>query len=159
MRRWVCGEAVEVDAGAGVGEAESLEGAEHVASGRLGGAVLGQQPGSAARRRGRRLRSSVSISPKTSSAMPTMLSQRVDAVVVVQEDRAHLERLLEVAVAALDDLLALVACAASRPAVRRRSGEVGGERVDRRRPSPARGDRLVVALPADRRLALAGAPS
>jgi len=39
------GETVELDAGAGVGEAESLEDAEHVASGGLGGAVLGQQPG------------------------------------------------------------------------------------------------------------------
>jgi len=39
------GEAVELDAGVGVGESESLEGAEHVASGGLGGAVLGQQPG------------------------------------------------------------------------------------------------------------------
>ena len=34
--------------------------------------------------------------------------QRVDAVVVVQEDRADLERLLGVAVAAFDDLLVLV---------------------------------------------------
>ena len=39
------GESVEFDARLGVGESESLEGAEHVASGGFGGAVLGQQPG------------------------------------------------------------------------------------------------------------------
>jgi hypothetical protein len=39
------GEPVEFDAGVGVGEAESLEGSEYVASGGFGGAVLGQQPG------------------------------------------------------------------------------------------------------------------
>src|SRR5713226_50200 len=38
------GEAVEADAGGGVGEPESLEGAEDVASGGFGGAAFGQQP-------------------------------------------------------------------------------------------------------------------
>ena len=37
-----------------------------------------------------------------------MLMQRVDAVVVVQEDRADLECLFEVAVAAFDDFLVFV---------------------------------------------------
>ena len=67
------GEAVEFDAGVGVGEAESLEDAEHVASGGFGGAVLGQQAGEQLVCRASALRSSVSISPKISSAIPMML--------------------------------------------------------------------------------------
>ncbi len=39
------GESVELDAGVGVGEAESLEGGEDVASGGFGGAALGEQAG------------------------------------------------------------------------------------------------------------------
>jgi len=62
------GEAVQFDAGVGVGEAESLEDAEHVASGGLGGAVLGQQAGMSSSSASA-LRSSVSISPKISSAI------------------------------------------------------------------------------------------
>jgi hypothetical protein len=39
------GEAVEADAGGGVGEAEALEGGEDVAAGGRGGAAFGQQAG------------------------------------------------------------------------------------------------------------------
>ena len=85
-----------------------------------------------------------SISPKISSAIPTMLSECVDAVVVVQEDRPDLQRLFHVAVATLNDLLVFVEpqdLAGGDPA-----GEVRRERVD---PVEARGcgDRVLVALP------------
>ena len=66
------GEAVEFDAGVGVGEAESLEDAEDVASGGFGGAVLGQQAGDEFVF-GERFAESVSISPKIRSAIPMML--------------------------------------------------------------------------------------
>ena len=39
------GERVELDAGVGVGEAESLEGGEDVAAGGSGGAAFGEQSG------------------------------------------------------------------------------------------------------------------
>ena len=101
------GEAVQFDAGAGVGEAESLKDAEHVASGGPGGAVLGQQA-----------RDQLVVAEcfaqfgldqsEDQQRDPDDAGQRVDAVVVVQEDRADLERLLVVAVAALDEMLAFV---------------------------------------------------
>ena len=66
---------------------------------------------------------------------PDDAEQRVDAVVVVQEDRPDLQRLLHVAVAAFDDLLVFVEaqdCAGGDPA-----GEVRRERVDPvERPRP-----------------------
>ena len=73
--------------------------------------------------------------------------QRVDAVVVVQEDRADLERLLVVAVAALDDLLALVELEHAVGA--QASGQVGRECVDAV-GGRGGGDRVVVALEAQR---------
>ena len=75
---------------------------------------------------------------------PDDADQRVDAVVVVQEDRADLERLLDVAVAALDDLLVFVE--AQHLAGGDAAGEVRRERVD---PVEGRGgvDRVLVALP------------
>jgi hypothetical protein len=54
------------------------------------------------------LRSSVSISPEDQQRDADDAGERVDAVVVVQEDRPDFECLFVVAVAALDDLLAFV---------------------------------------------------
>ena len=82
---------------------------------------------------------------------PDDRDERVDAVVVVQEDRADLECLFEVTVATLDDFLFLVA-AQERAGGQAPVGEVGRERVDPVRPRGVR-DRVVVALPADRRSA------
>ena len=75
---------------------------------------------------------------------PTHADQRVDAVVVVQEDRPDLQRLLEVAVAAFHDLLVFGEAqdlAGGDPA-----GQVRRERVD---PVERAGrvDRVLVALP------------
>ena len=80
--------------------------------------------------------------PEDQQRDPDDAGERVDAVVVVQEDRADLERLLVVAVAALDDLLALVEL--EHAVGGQASGEVGRERVD---AVGARGggDRVVVA--------------
>ena len=87
------GEAVEADAGVGVGEAESLEGGEDVAAGGLGGAAFGQQAGEllvvAERVAGLGLDQAEDQQREADDA-----DQRVDAVVVVEEDRADLERLL-----------------------------------------------------------------
>ena len=76
----------------------------------------------------------------------------MDAVVVVQEDRADLQRLLHVAVAALDDLLVFVEpqdLPGGDPA-----GEVRRERVD---PVERRAVAIasLVALPGHRQLAVA----
>ena len=101
------GEAVEFDAGAGVGEAESLEDAEDVASGGFGGAVLGQQAGDELVV-GERFAEFGLDQSEDQQRDPDDAGQRVDAVVVVQEDRADFEGLFVVAVAALDDLLAFV---------------------------------------------------
>ena len=84
---------------------------------------------------------------------PDDAEQRVDAVVVVQEDRADLQGLFHVAVATLDDLLVLVEpqhLSGGQPA-----GEVRRERVD---PVERRGgvDRGLVALPGDCQLPVAG---
>ena len=117
------------DAGGGVGEAEALEGGEDVASGGLRGAALGQQAGDAARSSPSALRSLGFDQSEDQESDPDDAGQRVDAVVVVEEDRADLEGLFVVAVAALDDLLAFVV----RVVPGRRSGvagEVGRERVD-----------------------------
>jgi hypothetical protein len=73
----------------------------------------------------------------------------------VEEDRPHAQGLLEVAVSALDDLLALVAVqdgVGAQAAV----FEVGGERVDAVGAGRL-GDRLLVALEADRGAAVARA--
>jgi hypothetical protein len=59
---------------------------------------------------------------------PDDADQRVDAVIVVQEDRADFECLFEVAVAALDDFLLFVE--AQDLAGGQVAGEVGRERVD-----------------------------
>ena len=71
----------------------------------------------------------------------------------MQEDGADFECLLVVAVAALDDLLAFIGAeqfSGGQP----RAGEVGRQRVD---PVglPGGGDRVVVARPGERRLAVA----
>ena len=149
---WVSVSAVELDAVVGVGEAEALEGGEDVAAGGSGGAAFGQQAGEllVVAERGAGLGFDEAEDQQRD---PDDADQRVDAVVVVQEDRADLERLLEVAVAALDDLLVLVE--AQHVAGADAAGEVGRERVD---PVDGGGgvDRVVVALPGQGRLAVAG---
>ena len=139
------GERVELDACVGVGQAEALEGGEDVAAGGSGGAAFGQQSGEllVGAERGAGLGFD---QPEDQQRDPDDADQRVDAVVVVQEDRADLEGLLDVAVAALDDLLVFVEpedLAGGDPA-----GEVRRERVD---PVEGRGcvDRGLVALPGD----------
>ena len=123
-------EAVEADAVGGVGEAEALEGGEDVAAGGLGGAAFGQQAGEllvvCERVAGLGLDQAEDQQRDADDA-----GERVDAVVVVQEDRADLERLLVVAVAALDDLLVLVEARARGW----RSGVRGGWSRARRSPS------------------------
>ena len=101
------GERVELDAGVGVGQAEALERGEDVAAGWPRGAAFGQQPGEllVGAERGAGLGFD---QPEDQQADPDDAEQRVDAVVVVQEDRPDLQRLFEVAVATLDDLLVLV---------------------------------------------------
>src|SRR5215216_7461557 len=134
------GEAVEADAGGGVGEGEALEGAEDVAAGGFGGAAFGQQPGEL-------LVVAEGVAELGLDQAEDQQRDRDDAgqghdaVVVVQEDRADLERVLVVAVAALDELLVLVEAQHARGA--EASGEVGRERVD---AVGARGggDRVVV---------------
>ena len=111
------GEAVEADAVVGVGEAEALEGGEDVAAGGFGGAAFGEQAGElfvvAEGVAGLGFDQAEDQQREADDA-----DQGVDAVVVVQEDRADLERLLGVAVAAFDDLLVLVE-PSTRSAVRR----------------------------------------
>ena len=85
---------------------------------------------------------------------PDDAGQRVDAVVVVQEDRADFEGLFVVAVAALDDLLAFVV-AQQLPGGQPRAGEVGRQRVEPVGLGGG-GDRVVVARPGERGLAVAG---
>ena len=101
------GEGVELDAGVGVGEAEALEGGEDVAAGGFGGAAFGEQAGEllVGAERGAGLGFD---QPEDEQGDPDDADQRVDAVVVVQEDRADLEGLFDVAVAAFDDLLVFV---------------------------------------------------
>ena len=84
------GEAVEFDAVLGVGEAEALEGGEDVAAGRFGGAAFGQQAGEllVVAERGAGLGFD---QPEDQQRDPDDADQGVDAVVVVQEDRADLE--------------------------------------------------------------------
>ena len=148
------GEAVELDAGAGVGEAESLEDAERVASGGYRGAVLGQEAGNQFVL-GERFAELGLDQSEDQQRDADDAGERVDAVVVVQEDRADLERLLVVAVAALDDLLAFVG-AQHLPGGQALAGKVGRQRVDPVGLGGG-GDRVLVALPGDRRLPLAGA--
>ena len=83
------GQAVEFDAGACVGEAESLEDAEDVASGGFRGAVLGQQAGDELVV-GERFAEFGLDQSEDQQRDPDDAGQRVDAVVVVQEDRADL---------------------------------------------------------------------
>src|SRR5205823_6239874 len=92
--------------------------------------------------------------PEDEQRDPDDRDQGMDALVFVQEDWPHPQGLLEVAVAALDDLLALVAVK-DRVGAQAPVGEVGGERVDAV-GSGGLGDLLLAALPADRRAALAG---
>ena len=146
------GERVELDAGVGVGEAEALERGEDVAAGGSGGAAFGEQSGEllVLAERGAGLGFDQAEDEERDS---DDADQRVDAVVVVQEDRADLEGLFHVAVAAFDDLLVLVEAedlAGGDPA-----GEVRRERVD---PVERGGrvDRVVVALPGQGQLAVAG---
>ena len=91
--------------------------------------------------------------PEDEQRDPDDAEERVDAVVVVQEDRADLQGLLHVAVAAFDDLLVFVEpqdLAGGDPA-----GEVRRERVD---PVERCGrvDRVLVALPGECQLVVAG---
>src|ERR1022692_1158669 len=65
------GELVEDGAGGGVGEVQAVEGGEGGAGGGDGGALLGRMPGRETPGP-RAARSSASISPKISSAMPMM---------------------------------------------------------------------------------------
>ena len=91
--------------------------------------------------------------PEDEQADPDDAEQRVDAVVVVQEDRPDLQCLLHVAVATLNDLLVLVEpqdVSGGDPA-----GEVRRERVDPVERSGG-GDRVLVALPGQGQLPLAG---
>ena len=101
------GEAVEFDAGVGVGEPESLEDAEDVASGGFGGAVFGEQAGQQFGV-GEGFAGFGFDQSEDQQRDPDDAGQRVDAVVVVQEDRPDFEGLFVVAVAAFDDLLAFV---------------------------------------------------
>ena len=84
------GEAVEADAGLGVGEAEALEGGEDVAAGRFGGAAFGEQSGDlvcvAEGLAGLGLDQAEDEQREADDA-----DQGVDPVVVVQEDRADFE--------------------------------------------------------------------
>ena len=82
--------------------------------------------------------------PEDQQRDPDDADQRVDAVVVVQEDRADLQCLFEVAVAALDDLLVLVE--AQDVPGGDAAGEVGRERVDAVEGGGGV-DRVLVALP------------
>ena len=76
--------------------------------------------------------------------------ERVDAVVVVQEDRAHVQGLFEVAVALFDDPLVFVDVeyVERGECLSGRVGQVGGQGVE-----PVEGDALVmasrVAVPGD----------
>ena len=101
------GELVERDAVLGVGQAQALEGGEDVAACGSGGAAFGEQAGEllVLAERGAGLGFD---EPEDEQGDPDDAGQREDAVVVVQEDRADLQRLLEVAVATLDDLLVFV---------------------------------------------------
>ena len=83
------GEAVEADAVVGVGEAEALEGGEDVAAGGDGGAAFGEQAGEwVAVEAGAGLGFDEA---EDEQGEADDADQRVDAVVVVQEDRADLE--------------------------------------------------------------------
>ena len=147
------GEAVEFGPGVCVGKSESLEDAEHVASGGFGGAVLGQQAGDELVCAERFAEFGLDQS-EDQKREPDDAGQRVDAVVVVEEDRPDFEGLFVVAVAALDDLLAFVV-AQYLPGGQAGAGEVGRQRVE---PVglPDGGDRVVVAGPGQRGLAVAG---
>jgi hypothetical protein len=85
------GEAVQTGAVRGVGEAEALEGGEDVAAGGLGGAIFGQQVEQLAVECLAELGLDEAEDQQREA---DDAGQRVDAVVVVQEDRADLERLL-----------------------------------------------------------------
>ena len=122
------GEPVEFDPGVGVGEAQSLEDAEYVASGGFRGAVLGQKAGEQFGLAERFACLGFDQS-EDQERDPDDAGERVDAVVVMQEDRPDFEGLFVVAVAALDDLLAFVV-AQDLPGGEAFAGEVGRERVD-----------------------------
>ena len=87
-----------------------------------------------------------------SRLIPTIADQRVDTVVVVQEDRTDLQRLLDVAVASFDDLLVFVE--PEHLAGGDRTGEVCRERVDPVERSGG-GDRVLVTFPGQGQLPLA----
>jgi hypothetical protein len=101
------GERVELDACVGVGQAEALERGEDVAAGWFGGAAFGEQSGEllVLAERGTGLRFD---QPEDEQRDSDDADQRVDAVVVVQEDGADFQGLFHIAVATLDDLLILV---------------------------------------------------
>ena len=105
------GERVELDAGVGVGQTETLERGEDVPAGWAGGAAFGQQSGKllVGAERGTSLGFD---QPEDQQRDADDAEQREDAIIVVQKDRADLQRLLEIAVATLDDLLVFVERAA-----------------------------------------------
>ena len=131
-----------------------MEDAEDVTSGGFRSAVLGQQAGEQFCL-AERFASLGFDQSEDQERDPDDAGQRVDPVVVVEEDRPDFESLFVVAVAALDYLLAFVV-AQDLPDGQALVGEVGRERVD---PVGAGGrvDRILVARPGECRLAVAGA--
>jgi DNA-binding CsgD family transcriptional regulator len=108
----------------------------------------GRSPGSSSPLR--LVRSFVSSRPKIRSASPITETSR-NPVVVVQEDRPHLERRLQVTVAALDHPLVLVQAQDGRG-----QAEIGQQSVDPVR-APGCRDRLGIAAEGDRGPAAVGA--
>src|SRR5229473_1580060 len=147
-------ERVQDDAAWGVGEVQAVEGGQDGAGGGDGGAAFGQDAG-----QGRVFAEAGAQfgfdQPEDQQGDADDGDQRLDPVIVVQEDGPDPQGLFQVAVALLDDPLVFVdfqhvqggQCGAVVVV-----GQVGGQRVQPVKPG-GRGDRILVAVPADDGLA------
>src|ERR1700683_3123685 len=148
------GEPVQDDAARGVGQVQAVEGGQDGAGGGDGGAGFGEDAGQghAGAEGGAQLGLD---QPEDQQGDPDDGDEGFDPVVVVQEDGPDPERLLEVAVALLDDPLVFVDLQHVQGGQRGAVvvvGQVGGQRVQPVEPG-RRGDRVLVAVPADGGLA------
>jgi hypothetical protein len=137
-------EPIEDDPLGGVGQAEALERGEDAAGGGRARASLGQEPGQLLVIE---LSAQLALDQaEDEQRQPDDADQRLDAVIVVEEDRPHSQRLLAVAVALLDPPLLLVQ--AKHAASPEPAREVGGERGE---PAGERGllERRLVPSPAE----------
>ena len=88
MVRWTLGEPVQDDPAGGVGQVQAVEGGQHGAGGGLGGAAFGQDAG----QWGVRAEGGAQVGfdePEDEQGDADDGDERLDAVVVVQEDRPH----------------------------------------------------------------------